>query len=110
MKVCTILIILFCLQSCQDSKPKTGPAAANTLEKIIAGDLQNPWEILWGPDNFIWMTERDGRVSRVDPSSGKLIPVYSIPDVQGHGEGGLLGMALHPQFANNPFVYVAYDY
>ncbi len=36
-------------------------------EKVIAKNLDTPWELLWGPDNFIWMTERFGRISRVNP-------------------------------------------
>lgn len=36
-------------------------------EKVIAKNLDTPWELLWGPDNFIWITERFGRISRVNP-------------------------------------------
>ncbi|HVG41413.1 MAG TPA: PQQ-dependent sugar dehydrogenase, partial [Chitinophagaceae bacterium] len=73
-------------------------------------NLSFPWEILWGSDNFIWITERGGRISRINPSTGNLVPVYTIPDVQSNGEGGLLGMAVHPNFSTNPFVYVVYNY
>lgn len=80
------------------------------VAKIVVQDLHYPWEILWGPDNMIWMTERGGRISRVDPSNGKATPVYTITEVSSHGEGGLLGMALHPNFAATPQVFVAYNY
>lgn len=79
-------------------------------DEILVKGLKYPWEILWGPDNFIWMTERDGRVSRVNPLTGAVITLLTIHDVVSNGEGGLLGMALHPNFNQTPQVFVAYDY
>ncbi len=77
---------------------------------MIVQGLSYPWEILWGPDNYIWMTQRGGTISRVNPSTGAVIPVHTIAEVVPNGEGGLLGMVLHPDFSANPFVYVAYNY
>ena len=82
----------------------------NLHQRILISGLTLPWEILWGPDNYIWMTERGGQLSRVNPKTGDLTKVYLIPDVESMGEGGLLGMALHPQFNDTPFVYVVYNY
>jgi aldose sugar dehydrogenase len=79
-------------------------------QRNIATGLDTPWEILWGSDNHIWVTERYGRISRVNPATGAVIPLLTIADVRENGEGGLLGMVLHPNFAQSPFVYVAYDY
>ncbi|HEX6334658.1 MAG TPA: hypothetical protein VFZ78_10560, partial [Flavisolibacter sp.] len=44
---------------------------------VITENLAYPWELLWGPDNFIWMTERDGRVSRVNPDNGTVTPLIT---------------------------------
>jgi len=77
---------------------------------IITG-LDIPWEIQWGPDNYIWCTERFGRVSRIDPETGEQNVILNISDlVEQNGESGLLGMALHPDFENKPYVYLAYTY
>jgi glucose/arabinose dehydrogenase len=76
----------------------------------LTTNLQVPWELIWGPDNFIWMTERYGRISRVNPANGQVLPLITLSDVQQTGESGLLGMALHPNFTQNPYVYVAYTY
>ena len=76
----------------------------------LTGNLDTPWELLWGPDNFLWMTERAGRISRIDPNSGQLIPLLTVADVTETGESGLLGMVLHPDFAASPYVYVVYNY
>jgi glucose/arabinose dehydrogenase len=56
------------------------------------------------------MTERGGKISRLNPVNGTVTPVFTISEVSALGEGGLLGMVLHPDFANQPFVYVAYNY
>lgn len=77
---------------------------------VVAAGISRPWEILWGPDQFIWMTERGGRISRVNPKTGQVLPLLTLPDIVANGEGGLLGMALHPDFNNSPFVYLVYNY
>lgn len=88
----------------------TGSAAATITVSALATGLDTPWELVWGPDNFIWMTERYGRISRVNPATGEVLPLLTLPDVAETGESGLLGLALHPQFAANPYVYVVYNY
>ncbi len=76
----------------------------------VATGLDTPWEILWGPDDHIWMTERYGRVSRLNPETGTQQTLVHIEQVHEQGESGLLGMALHPDFENNPYVYLVYNY
>lgn len=78
--------------------------------QVLTQNLSHPWELLWGPDNVIWMTERGGRISRVNPDNGTVTNIFTIPDVRSMGEGGLLGMVLHPTFNVNPQVFVAYNY
>lgn len=77
---------------------------------IVSG-LDTPWEILWGPDDHIWMTERFGRVSRFDPETGELKQILDISNtVHEQSEAGLLGMALDPGFESNNRVYLVYNY
>jgi glucose/arabinose dehydrogenase len=77
----------------------------------IAENLDIPWEMVFLPDKSILLTERPGTVRLVDPS-GKLQsqPVLTISDVGAVGEGGLLGMALHPLFSANGWIYFYYTY
>ena len=76
----------------------------------IASGLDTPWEILWGPDNHIWITERYGRVSRLNPETGEINELVRINEVYELGESGLLGLVLHPDFPNQPFVFLVYNY
>jgi glucose/arabinose dehydrogenase len=81
----------------------------NATTRIIAKGLNYPWEIIWH-NNQIWMTERGGTISRLDPATGKKNFSYKIDEVESRNEGGLLGMALHPDFDKNGLLYVAYNY
>ncbi len=85
---------------------------ATTLQvDTLASGLDIPWEILWGPDDYIWMTERRGRVSRVNPQTGQVTMILNHQSsVWQSSESGMLGMALHPDFPETPYVYIAYTY
>jgi PQQ-dependent dehydrogenase (s-GDH family) len=99
--------------SCFKDPPTSSVPSETPVEissRVLTENLQFPWEITWGPDNQIWMTEKFGKISRVDPANGNVKLLLQISEVDSRGEGGLLGMALHPQFNTNPYVYVAYDY
>ena len=78
-------------------------------------DLAGPWEVTWGPDGFLWITERVGkRITRVNPADGSKTVAVTIDDVyQTLAQDGLLGMALHPDLLKGKgtdYVYVAYTY
>lgn len=75
----------------------------------VAGGFDTIWEIAWGPDAFLWITERPGTISRVNPATGTVSRAGSIA-VSEVGEGGLMGLAFHPDFATQPWVYVAHTY
>jgi aldose sugar dehydrogenase len=76
---------------------------------VVTG-LDTPWEIIWGADNWIWVTERLGQISRVNPTTGEKKELLKIADAAEVGEGGLLGMVFDPDFLQNKFLYVAYNY
>lgn len=81
--------------------------------RVIASGLEDPWEVTYGADGYLWVTERVGkRVLRIDPADGKRSVVATIDDaLQRLGQDGLLGLALHPNFsAGADYVYVMYTY
>lgn len=106
------LIFSICLSAacsaCEKEDKNSTPV--DISDRVLTENLTQPWEIIWGPDDYIWMTERGGRVSRVNPSTGAVTALITISDVRSQGEGGLLGMALHPSFTTSPQVFVAYNY
>lgn len=76
---------------------------------VVATGLDTVWELVWGPDGFIWFTERGGRISRLNPQTGAVSVVGQVV-VSEIGEGGLMGLTFHPDFATQPWVYVAHTY
>lgn len=83
--------------------------------RVLTAGLAAPWEISWGPDDLLWVTERTGaRILRVRPQDGSIASTFPIDEVlQSSAQDGLLGLALHPSLmsdANQRYVYVAYTY
>lgn len=100
------------------SAPTTVPEVTQTespedvpVFSVIAENLEIPWALVFLPDKSILFTERPGRVRLID-KEGQLrsSPVAEIKDVRAIGEGGLLGIAIHPNFLINQFVYLYYTY
>ena len=79
----------------------TAPSVDRT---VWQGGLSNPWDIAFLPDSTALITERSGRLRARRPN-GALSTVATIADVVASGEGGLLGLAVDPQFASNRFIY-----
>ena len=90
----------------ETSKPKNGPAT----QEIIAQNLEIPWELAILPSGDILFTERPGRIRIVKDGKLRETPVLTINEVAHVGEGGLLGLALHPNFSSNNYIYVYYTY
>jgi glucose/arabinose dehydrogenase len=79
------------------------------VETVITG-LQVPWSIVFTPDGRMLITERPGRVRVVKDGKLQSAPLATIADVEPSGESGLMGLVLHPNFAQNHFLYLSYAY
>lgn len=109
--VFSVLALIVTMSCNKNGKENNTPGDPVVLrDSAIVSNLSFPWEIIWGPDGFIWMTERGGKISRVHPGTGAVTPLLTITEVTAQGEGGLLGMVLHPNFSVTPQVFVAYNY
>ena len=95
--------------ACGNDTTPPGSVEGLRVETFVTG-LDTPWDLAWGPDGQIWVTERGGRVSRVNPASGQRATAGQVPDVAESGESGLMGIAFHPDFATQPYVYLTHSY
>lgn len=103
----------------QQSATTTAPTQNNQTSsstnqpdmKIMASGLDTPWALGFLPNGDILVTERAGQV-RLITKDGQLQrePVAILTSVKEIGEGGLLGIAIHPQFSTNNYVYLYYTY
>jgi glucose/arabinose dehydrogenase len=123
-QVATTLLILGLAGAACDDRPRapssTNPAPTPGGETLVAADgtryaveivatnLEIPWSLAFAPDGRLFFTERPGRVRVIE--GGRLLasPALVLDDVAAVGEGGALGLALHPQFATNRLAYLAY--
>jgi glucose/arabinose dehydrogenase len=78
--------------------------------EIVAANLEVVWSIVFAPDGRVFFTERPGRVRVFENGKLRAAPLATIADVELSGESGLMGMTLHPKFAENHFLYLAYAY
>ena len=110
----SLLSVMTCGQPPADREPGAVEAAASgeihfRIETVASG-LEVPWAIVFTQDHRIMFTERPGRVRVIENNKLRAQPLATIPDVEHSGEIGLMGLALHPQFATNHFLYLSYGY
>jgi glucose/arabinose dehydrogenase len=75
----------------------------------VATGLVHPWGMAFLPDGKMLVTERAGRLRVVDPKDGSISPpLYGVPRLFVEGQGGLLDVALDPDFEDNRTIYLSY--
>lgn len=101
-----VLIMLISFTNCDTNAQEKEYEIRNA-----ATDLEVVWEIIWGPDDYLWVSERPGRIQRINPETGEKILILDVTSqVQTGGERGLMGMALSPNFENDNHIFISYTY
>ena len=120
--VAPALLCMFTLSHAQEQPPigvpvpplAEGPWVFDTAEQhkirvsVVAEGLSHPWAIAFLPDGEILVTERPGRLRSIRHGVLDTESISGVPQVRGDGNGGLMDVALHPQFADNKLVYLTY--
>jgi glucose/arabinose dehydrogenase len=92
----------------QGSSP-SGRVAEPRVTETIATGLTSPWDVAFLPNGWALVSERDtGLIKRVTPD-GDVETVGELPAVEPSSEGGLLGLATHPDFEADPYVYAYFS-
>ena len=76
---------------------------------VVADNLETPWSIVKLPNDNFLLTEREGQIRLVEANGDSEI-IEVIEEAKENGEGGLLGMTLHPEFKDNDLIYLYYTY
>jgi glucose/arabinose dehydrogenase len=106
-------IMLLANVACAEAAESNLPIPNNTPKmrvETVAENLEIVWSIGFAPGGRMFFTERPGRVRVFENGKLRIAPLFTVPDVELSGESGLMGMALHPKFAENHFLYLAYAY
>ncbi|MDJ0861865.1 MAG: PQQ-dependent sugar dehydrogenase [Gammaproteobacteria bacterium] len=78
------------------------------METVVSG-LDHPWSVAWLPDGSALVTERSGRLRVVRDGKLDPRPVSDLPPILASGQGGLLDVSVHPDFADNRYVYLTFS-
>lgn len=89
----------------KDIETKTG----NVKVENLADNLNHPWGMAFLPDGRLLVTERAGYLRILNKDKTLSDPLEGVPEVFAEGQGGLLDVALDPDFANNNYVYISYS-
>ncbi len=96
--------------------PPSPVTDASTLTELhafrvepLTDALETPWAIDFLPDGSMLITEKEGRLRVVGPD-GLRPPISGTPDVWHVGQGGLLDVAVHPDYARNGWIYLTYSH
>lgn len=113
-----VLIGAALITACGKAPPGRGAGEVETaqggaikfkVETVVSG-LQVPWGIVFTPDGRMLFTERPGRVRIFEQGKLRPEPLLTLTDVEARSESGLMGLTLHPKFADNHWLYLAYAY
>src|SRR5215218_6672791 len=82
---------------------------ADLVVETVARNLSNPWGLAFLPDGRMLVTERPGRLRIVDADGQVSKPLGGLPgNIAARGQGGLLDVALNPDFARNRLLYLSF--
>ncbi|WP_232302447.1 PQQ-dependent sugar dehydrogenase [Elstera litoralis] len=95
----------------QGQTPSEPSARIPNIAEVVtvAKGLENPWGMAFLPDGRLLVTERPGRLRLVARDGRLSEPLTGVPQVVARGQGGLLDVALDPQFADNKLVYLSFS-
>lgn len=113
-KLSRVAVATFACAAAACAQAETGGKTVDTsagklvVEEVATG-LDHPWGMAFLPDGRMLLTEREGRLRILTVADGKLSgPIAGVPDVYASGQGGLLDVALDPDFRTNRTIYLSY--
>lgn len=92
----------------ETDRPERTERAEVRVETFVGG-LERPWGLAFLPDGRALVTEKPGRLRVIDRDGGVGEPVAGVPKVDPQRQGGLLDVALDPDYARNSTIYLAYS-
>ncbi|MGC2855897.1 PQQ-dependent sugar dehydrogenase [Novispirillum sp. DQ9] len=103
-----LALITICAPALAQTRVVDAPSGPIRVETVAHG-LEHPWGLAFLPDGRMVVTERPGRLRIVAQDGTVSPPVDGVPRVFAEGQGGLLDIAPHPQFATNRLVYMTFS-
>lgn len=92
----------------QQTKAPAVKSAGEVVVETVATGLEHPWGAAFLPGGRILVTERPGRLRLVDPKTKAMTVIDGVPSVFATGQGGLLDVAVSPDFATSQAIFLTY--
>jgi len=107
-KICSLLLVAGLIPMALAETRFFGSRQENFIVETVVDNLRNPWGMAFLPEGNILITERPGKLRLV--RNGRLVEqeITGLPEIREMGQGGLMGITLHPDFNNNRLVYLSY--
>ena len=110
LRIVLVSLVFFTAALAQDRSAVVNSEKHALRVVTLLKGLENPWSVAFLPDGRMLVTERAGRLRLVDQDfrlDSK--PIAGLPDVVAQGQGGLFDVVLHPEYAQNRWIYWAYN-
>ena len=104
-----IATALFAVSGVRAQVASVATQAGTIAVETVASGLVHPWGMAFLPDGRLLVTERAGRVRIMRPDGALSQPLAGVPEVVARGQGGMLDVALDPDFRNNRLVYLSFS-
>jgi glucose/arabinose dehydrogenase len=108
-RIIPILLLFFFISCTAQEKANDIPIqeeVKNYTFETVASGIQTPWGMAWLPDGTMLVTEKSGVLYRI--KDGTKTEIKNVPAVYNRGQGGLLDIVLHPDYAKNGWIYMTY--
>ena len=102
-----LAILMVSWQACAQKSSVKAEAGSVNVE-TLAGDLNHPWGMAFLPDKRLLVTERSGTLRILDQNNKLSTPLKGVPEVIARGQGGMLDVALDPDFNQNRLVWLSF--
>jgi glucose/arabinose dehydrogenase len=109
MRIAAALLLIFLGASSAAAAENFNSEKGSFKVDVLAEGLNHPWAIDFLPDGRMIVTERSGRMRIVAKGGGLGKPIQGLPKVDARGQGGLLDIAVHPDFASNRLIYWSFS-
>lgn len=107
LKVC-VFAMIFNLSCAQNTENQVSTATeVPFVAELLIDEMQIPWGIAFLPDESMLITEKSGELIHFKDNTKTI--VGNVPEVYARGQGGLLDIALHPEYENNGWIYITYS-
>jgi glucose/arabinose dehydrogenase len=104
-----LLLGAWALQAADPSTGTTQPSGDRPFQVQVVADFESPWAMTFLPDGRMLITEKAGTLYVVSADGQQRKAVGGVPQVSSAGQGGLMDVVLHPDFARNRLVYFSYS-